>query len=45
MVINAPHMQLRNTPKVSLNGYYMEFATSYKHLGFCIYEINDDQDL
>ncbi len=24
-------------PKVSLNGNYLEYATSYKYLGFCIH--------
>ncbi len=44
MIINTPHMKLKNT-KVSLNSYYLEYVTSYRYLGFCIHECNDDQNI
>ncbi len=44
---NTPHIKLKNTPKVSLNGNFLEYViiTLYRYLGFCIYECNDDQDI
>ena len=42
MIINTPHMK---HVKVSPDGNYLEYVSSYKYLGFCIHEVNDDQEI
>ena len=27
MIINTPHIKLKNTPTASLNGYFLEYVT------------------
>ncbi len=45
LTLYAYYYVIKNTPKVSLNGNYLEYVTSYRYLGFCIHECNDDQDI